>query len=496
MTRSAALPPTRFVATLLAAALTSLLLLAITPAPAPAAPAPENAAVQMDIFRKCLDLLHFKPLKAFADLDPKDCVLVMLGDTSKLTDAHVPGGLKHFLVQGGAALIASDEPMRPASHTALFDATGWWITGDKWSFSPQPDLWCYHKIDFCPILIFAPWEPRFDRDPNTQEEIKPVATNVPSRLARFKDGRALEPFAYLPKNTEFGHPRPKDEAYGNPCFGVSGDVGQGRVIVLADHSIFINEMMKPKDTGNAEFTYNCLKYLSGEQGQRKRVLFVDDGVIQQSFLSATKAPKPSPVDTALALLDKAITKAQDKLNQQQDQLNEIDQRDGFNQAFTQLQQQHPYRWRRAIVILLVVVTLGLLIYGCYRLGIIARYRTEIGVLPLGRAARQQAPRSNLLTLRQEGLLEADNVWEASRQLARDAFEAGGVAAPLPYREPAVKVPNASWWRRSQIQRRVLELWRLAFRNRPMPLAPHALLALAAELEQLKADLKRGTIQVA
>jgi hypothetical protein len=108
---------------------------------------------------------------------------------------------------------------------------------------------------------------------------------------------------------------------------------------------------------------------------------------------------------------------------------------------------------------------------------------------------RQAPRGTVLDMRLEGLLDAHNIWETGRQLARDAFEAGGVPAPVPYREPAVVVTGAGWWRRSRIQRRVLELWRLAFGQQPIRLAPHALRALAAELEQLKADLKHATIQL-
>ena len=48
-----------------------------------------------------------------------------------------------------------------------------------------------------------------------------------------------------------------------PLFAVGGTVGKGRVLVLADHSIFINRMILPRETGNLEFAANCLHWLRG-----------------------------------------------------------------------------------------------------------------------------------------------------------------------------------------------------------------------------------------
>ena len=114
---------------------------------------------------------------------------------------------------------------------------------------------------------------------------------------------------------------------------------------------------------------------------------------------------------------------------------------------------------------------------------------------LARVAGQQGSRDSPLEQRHAGLLAAQNLWETGRQLRADAFEAGGVAAPVPYREPAVKLKGIGWWRGLALRRRVLLLWRLAFLNKPMRLAPHAIRAPVAELEQLKVELKRGTIRL-
>jgi hypothetical protein len=440
-----------------------------------------------EIFRKALDLLHFKPVKDFAALNPEDCILIMLGDTRRLTE--VPGGLTHFLQQGGAALIASDKPMQPAAKTALADATGVWITGFTWSQSTNLAV-CYRNKDFCPFV--QPFGPqsnlRFLQHP-TQPRYLQVATNLPSTL----DGGALpggvKPFAKLPDTTLFWAPRSQPENIWVWVFGVAGGVGNGRVIVVADHSIFINEMMKPTDNGNVEFTTNCLMYLRGEHGQRKHVLFVDDGEIYESFAVGPKSPATERLDGLLDAANKG-------LNSWQDRLNEIDREDGFNKGLWDFAGLNDRRRLQSLIVrLLALATLGLLIYGCYRLGIASRYRREAALPSLPRAARQQQPRGSLLDLRHEGLLDAANIWETGRQLARDAFEAGGVPAPVPYHEPAVTFQGVGWWQRFHWRRRIVQLWRLAFHHKPAPLAPHAIHSLVAELEQLKAGLKRGTIQV-
>lgn len=522
MIRSAAISPKHFVAISFAAVLGLWFACAAWAQPVPLSPVPQPPPAQpnptsakplpapdgTDIFRRIL--MKFQPVPDFKGIDdPKDCILIMFGDTRRL--AEIPGGLRRFLNHGGAAFIASDQPMGGGSKAALVEAASVYITGYEWRDTPNSrtepkDL--YKQLRYCPLMLST--DRRFMFDPAKPGRLI-VATNLPSTL-RF-EGQQLEgisEIATLPDGTPIMTNDGREER--DRMFGVAGDVGVGRILVLADHSIFINEMMKPQDNQNVEFAQNCLKYLRGEHGQRKRVLFVEDNHIWKNFVKG--GPKPSSAAAQLfnklldeATLRKGLEKAAEKsenvvdrcdrkIEVWQEQFNEFDADDGINKKlwgfFTR---NRPGGFRSVVRWGLILGTLGLLIYACYRLGIVSRYKTEPALPALTRAASRQAPTGSLLEMRLEGLLDADNIRETGRQLARDAFEAGGVAAPVPYREPAVAVKGAGWWRRSRVQRRVLELWRLAFGKQPIRLAPHALRALAAELEQLKADLKHATIQL-
>src|SRR5262249_24968770 len=225
-----------------------------------------------------------------------------------------------------------------------------------------------------------------------------------------------------------------------------------------------DEMMRPTDNSNVEFTANCLTYLRGEQNERKKVLFVDDGVI-------TDEPRPPLLPKGNAMLNEAA-----------EQLNQFEQEDKFNELFARALTSVANFFHKTVGhLLFIAVTLALLVYGCYRLGVVARVRHEPGVPVLAQAASAQGAGGTLIEQRHDGVVDGQNIWEAGRQLARDAFEAAGVAPPVPYREPVVTLPGGWWWQRSRAQARVLRLWRLAFLNKPIPLPPYAALSLAAEL---------------
>src|SRR5262249_18482707 len=66
-------------------------------------------------------------------------------------------------------------------------------------------------------------------------------------------------------------------------FAVAGKVGKGRLVVLADHSVFIDIMLATKENGNAAFAENCVGWLAEGRQPRDRVLFYEEGTIRTKF---------------------------------------------------------------------------------------------------------------------------------------------------------------------------------------------------------------------
>ena len=82
--------------------------------------------------------------------------------------------------------------------------------------------------------------------------------------------RGIADLAYLPNLSAVegrGYAPPDASA---PLFAVGGEIGLGKILVLADHSIFINSVMAPMETNNVEFTQILLRWLSETQDKRHR----------------------------------------------------------------------------------------------------------------------------------------------------------------------------------------------------------------------------------
>ena len=102
---------------------------------------------------------------------------------------------------------------------------------------------------------------------------------------------------------------------------------------------------------------------------------------------------------------------------------------------------------------------------------------------------------SLLAQRHREMIQTANLWDNARRLARETFLAAGIApGARPRSLPRIAVPGR-WWQRWKRVTRIRRLWRLAFDSRPVRVWPSAWSALVEELEQLRADLARGTVQI-
>jgi hypothetical protein len=346
----------------------------------------------------------------------------------------------------------------------------------------------YNRLSYCPILKPAPGaKPSLFVDPGAPEPLR-VATNVPSMLLRQRGwlGRIHE-LAYLPRNCFFEDGSAWKKAPEQPLFAVGGDLGQGRVLVLADHSIFINQMMLPNDNKNVEFAINCITWLAGERRQRNRVLLVEDGQIRTDLEVPLKPPVIRPEDALQAI----VSRRNELLFEGERALGKMEDEDFFNNKLLEALDDWRLTPLRQVQIALGVLTVLLLIYAIYRLGVRARHRQESGVPAVAAAVGARLPAGTLVEQRQREMLRAGNLAEPARQLVRDWFEqTGGAGAQAP---PRVRV-QGSWWLRWKRAWQVSRLWKVA-RGRTGRVTPGRLRSLLALLTELAAAHSEGRMQL-
>ncbi len=444
-----------------------------------------------DYFRHILHTLQMKPLNGGEQLeqDPAHSLLIVLGDPGRLLGKR----LRPFLDNGGALLFASDQAVSDEDlRKEIASLSGWEIVG-KLVHIPAVDP----ATRECPILV-----PGAGANPDlpdlfhlTREPGEPplrVMTNRPSYLQRVRNqpGFAFRPLATLPEPCQvtilnrFGDfDRP--EILLSPIFAVGGPGSRkGRFLLLADHSIFINMMLPRPDAGNLEFTSNCLEYLRDPQGARRdRVLLLDEGQVNSNFdVPLTPVPEPSvpSLRALLATVDQRLAHLEDQ--------------DAFNQTLVRELERRGINQNRLFYAVVILLTVLLLAYLVWRLMRAVGQRPEQDAPQLTEITAESPP-GPLLEQRQREILKTGNLWENARQVARQMFLSAGVAVPVdPRHAPPIRTAGGLWqrWRR---QRQVRRLWRLAFDPRPIRVRPRQWPDLLAQLDQLRADLINGTVQV-
>jgi hypothetical protein len=456
----------------------ALLLLAPAQAPAQRKARPPGRPFEEDThaFRRILFDQNLQPLASLdeAAARPADTVLIVLGDLRPLT--RVPGGLRAFLDRGGAVLIASDSTSNDDDvRRALHGVAGVVLPNGEGASVLNP--WrCFRNFADCPLVDAAPGAAPdlFARKRHA------VATNRPAWLVPTARVPGILALARFPLNTL--HSIGGRRVFGDqPLFAVGGNLGRGRVLVLADHSVFINSMMIPKDNENVEMTQDAIHWL--RDGRRTRALFVDDGYIHTDF--SVKVKDTDLTDELLAVLGHILDQA-DEL------IAEVEEDDAINKGLLDVIGKTP---RQLAGLGCVALTLALMFFGCVRLLGPARHRLEPGLPALGKTVAEHEPAAAPLAARQEALRRTGNLWEPARALARETFLACGHHPPPGAPAPRVTVTRGGWWQRRRVRRFVLGLWRLAFGAAPVPVRRPAWLRLPDELAELRALLSRGVVRL-
>ncbi len=391
--------------------------------------------------------------------DPERILIICLGKTDFLT--RVPGGLPAFIGQGGALLLATDRQCE-----VLRDQWGVGVTGELLSVSAGSKQ-AYRGSPDCPFVV-----PYRGAKPPIFDGLTRVATNAPSYL-KFEPGprnnqrtRTLARVAdTIPDRWGIERVRP---------FAVAGDesVDGGRLLLFADHSLFINDMMLQTDNDNFDLARAAISWLT-DGGKRNRVLLLDDGDIVTSFDVPMQDVPPLPLPSEADLVrfaNKAIVG--------------LEREDFFNQMIRKLIPR-VVLWRGV----LVVLTLAVAAYFLLRL-VRSRYRIDARVPLLQPALAALTPPAAIVDLRHQAMHADGNYWDAAREMARRFFDAtpGGDGPE----RPRVRA-SGDWRQRFRRWRQVHRLWRLAHGRRPWRVSARALQRLANELDMLKAALADGSL---
>lgn len=424
------------------------------------------------VLRRILYDHGFVALKEIAELEEKadETLLVVLGDLRPL--AEVPDGLETFVRRGGAVLAASDRRADEAARVALASVGGCQVDGDKFITRDQQMMYkgMYKE---CPRVVPRPNAvPALFVDANLGTEVV-VYTNRPSQLL----------VGGLPP----GEVRRLASLPGGRPFAVGGNLGDGRVLVLADHSVFINQMMLPTDTNNVEFSGNAVRWLQGERPdgkpQRKWVLFIEEGTVRERLdipLRSVQIPPEEVLNLLFARRNELLVEAEGVVARMEDD-------DFFNTKLVNGLYTAGITPDRLVAVGLPLLTLVVLLVVAYRLGIGTRFRHDTSVPLLTTALGTNLPADPLVEQRQEALLRGRNAAEPAAALVGRWFGRLGVETAA---EPAFTAAGG-WWARRRRVARLRQLWKLARGEGGGRVTPAGLWALQRELDELAAAHGRG-----
>ncbi len=425
-------------------------------------------------FRYILNQRHFKPVLSADDAvrEPQHTLIVVFGDTSVL-DA-LPVRVADFVKDGGAVLIATDRarPYRPGDGSWQ-DQLGVQVVEQP--VLAQSESSCYQRFKECPFVLPADLGslPFFD---DLQAR---VATNRAGFLRKsprknipfLQDAAIFTPGCF---SSQAELPMEKSGIYLR--FAVAGKWGGGRILVLADHSVFINNMMLQRDTGNADFAFNCLDWLREGRVRRDRCLFYDDGQIVDDFNVPVRIPPPELPDIPdpVAFADQLIAGLEDENMHNRMLLELIDFRDLL-------------KWTA------LILTGALMVYGVHRI-VRSRHRQDAAAPLLAPTLARLTPASSGLAARKQALLAEGNLWQPAQTLARDFFESAlGVSAAQYQTLPHFDIKE-NWLTRRALQKLIEHLWRLAYGTTPERVTPTAFAHLAVQVDNLHTALAEGNLR--
>jgi hypothetical protein len=432
--------------------------------------------LKTEIFRSALDQKGIKPIASSGDIrtDPRNSIIILLGEKS--ISNYTGWELRQAVEQGASLLIASD---RSSARTSLGQLFGVEIEGAAVDADPED---CFRQKEFFPFVRPKHWlqvEPGSPRalfqslDPSGTNAL---ATNDPSFLRIrpnfFPRPEVLAGYPFSAKIPGRGNLDPDQD-----FFAAGGPLGEGRYLVLADHSVFINSMIwRPELNANLFFARDCIDWLQGPE-KKTRCLFIEDGVIQTQF--ELKVPeKPIPWLKKLLLAKLIIERAGNQV------VGEFQQKDVFNRFLNE-----NVGHRTILRFVLLVVTVLAAFFGLF-LMLRNRTRPDPARTLVTPELAAMIPRGNVLRQRFEAQLDTDNVYEAARQMVRD-FLAGLDAEPDANGLPPRLAVEDGYLDEAGLRRRIMRLWRIGYDSVPLKLPPGDWKELTKDLQDVLTDADEG-----
>jgi hypothetical protein len=417
--------------------------------------------------------------------DPAHSILIVLGDVGDhgWIESNIPQGVVSYVERGGALLVASDR----ASGRSVSDLAGVRIAGTHLEAIERDRRHCHYNQLDRPFVIPRPISAeKFD---NPFDGLR-IATNIPSFLTTGDDQLGVYclaqflPKVHLSQDATGVFSRPREGA----PFAVGGVRGEGRFLVLADHSVFINEMMLPDNCGNFAFSVRCLDWLNPPPGERSQAMLVEDGSAYPNFDVALRRLPTAP---PLQLLGAMFSRRDEILDEAQQHVAQWDEREFLEGRVV----RRMFGRGGSVAIrrnTLWVIGGCVLVFFFYRLSSGSRHLADRRVPLLMSAVARQRPTRALTEQRQYEQLDAGNLWESARVLARQRLSAIADAAEAP--QPA-RVAGGSWWRRRSARRRLERLQAIAYGDAPVRIGPERWEDFLAELDAFDQDVADGTVKL-
>lgn len=443
-------------------------------------------------FRAILNKLKLEPIASetqfrneVRDGNADKILLIVLGDTRVLQ--RVPDGLKAFLEDGGAVLIASDRAPEVETRREWDRAFRERTAIDGGFIETEPPRSGYRGTRECPFVKPLPNKtvPIFDG-------LNKVATNRPSHL-HVDSACPVDTLAVFPPDcTMEGIPGIMVRGL-QLKFAIGGPMGKGRALVLADHSVFINDMLLQTDNDNFDLACSAIRWLS-EDGKRTRVLFVEDGEVVTNFnviLKELPVPPLPPEAEMVRLANKLLVDLETEDYFNRTLLEAISPPGRTPESGPDLQAGRG----RVLQLLVLLTTVGLLMFGWHRL-VRARHRIDARV-PASGPDLWPASVTAVVDQRQQALLQVGNLWEPARALARQFFERAAALRPEQWlgaspQPPQLTVTNPDL--RRGLDRQIRDMWRLAASHAPSRLSPSDFEHFLARLRALQNDVAAGILK--